>query len=51
MREMEALAKSAGLPRPLDKDATKEEIIERITRLQVVIFSRAIDEALKKQPD
>ena len=51
MREMETLARSAGLPWPIDKDASEEEVMERMTRLQVVIFSRAIDEALKTQAD
>jgi thiol-disulfide isomerase/thioredoxin len=51
IREMETIAKSAGLPWPIDKDATKEEVMERMTRLQVVMFSRMIDEALKTQAD
>ena len=51
MREMETLAKSAGLPWPIDKDASEEEVMERMTRLQVVMFSRAIDEALKTKAD
>jgi thiol-disulfide isomerase/thioredoxin len=51
MREMEAIAKSAGLPWPIDKDATEEEVMERMTRLQVVMFSRMIDDALKTQAD
>jgi hypothetical protein len=51
MREMEALAKSAGLPWPLDQDATEEELIERMTKLQVAMYGRKIDEALKVNPD
>lgn len=51
MREMETLAKSAGLPWPIDKDASEEEVMERMTWLQVVMFSRAIDEALKTKAD
>lgn len=51
MREMETLAKSAGLPWPIDKDATEEEVKERMTRLQVVMFSRAIDKALDTKAD
>jgi thiol-disulfide isomerase/thioredoxin len=51
MREMEAIAKSAGLPWPIDKDATEEEVMDRMTRLQVVMFSRTIDEALKTKAD
>lgn len=51
MREMETLAKSAGLPWPIDKDAPEEEVKERMTRLQVVMFSRAIDKALDTKAD
>jgi len=51
MREMEAMAKSAGLPWPIDKDATEEEVLERMTQLQVAMFGRMIDEALKTQAD
>jgi hypothetical protein len=51
MREIEAMAKSAGLPWPIDKDATEEEAIERMTQLQVFMFSREIDDALKTQAD
>jgi thiol-disulfide isomerase/thioredoxin len=51
MREMKMTAKSAGLPWPIDKDATKEEVMERMTRLQVVMYSRMIDEALNVQSD
>jgi len=51
MREMKEIAKLAGLPWPIDKDATEEETMERMTQLQVVMFSRMIDEALKTQAD
>ncbi len=51
MREMEAMARSAGLPWPIDKDATEEQALERMMQLQVVMFSRAIDKALKPQTD
>ena len=51
MRDMEAMAKSAGLPWPIDKDATEEEVLERMTKLQVVMYGRKIDEALKVQAD
>ncbi|MFC1758561.1 hypothetical protein ACFL2H_07305 [Planctomycetota bacterium] len=51
MRDMEEMAKSAGLPWPLDKDATEEETMGRMTKLQVVMFGRMIDEALKTQAD
>jgi thiol-disulfide isomerase/thioredoxin len=51
MRDMEAMAKSAGLPWPIDKDATEEEAMERMTQLQVFMFSREIDEALETQAD
>jgi thiol-disulfide isomerase/thioredoxin len=51
MREMETLAKSAGVPWPIDKDATEEELMERMTRLQVVMLSRMIDDALETQAD
>jgi len=50
-REMETLAKSAGLPWPIDKDASQEEVMERMVRLQVALFSRAIDDALKTKAD
>jgi thiol-disulfide isomerase/thioredoxin len=48
MRDMETLAKSAGLPWPIDKDATEEEVLERMTKLQIVMYGRKIDEALKE---
>jgi hypothetical protein len=51
MQEMKAMAESEGIPWPIDKNATKEEAIQRMTRLQVVIFSRMIDEARKAQVD
>jgi thiol-disulfide isomerase/thioredoxin len=51
MREMEALAQSAGLPWPLDQDATEEELIERMTKLQVAMYGRKIDEALQVKPE
>ena len=47
MREMEAMARSAGLPWPIDKDATEEQVLDRMTRLLVVTFSHRIDQALK----
>ncbi len=47
MRDMEALARSAGLPWPIDKDATKEQVLERMKQLQVVMLSRRIDQALE----
>ncbi len=51
MRDMKSLAELAGLPWPIDKDATEEQIAERITRLQVVMFGRKIEEALKNSTD
>jgi hypothetical protein len=51
MREMEAIAKSAGLSWPIDKDAGDEEVMERMTRLQVAMFSRMINDALQIQAD
>ncbi len=49
MRNMEAIAQSAGVPWPIDKDASEEEALERMTKLQVVMYGRKIDEALKVQ--
>lgn len=51
MQQIEKIAKSAGLPWPIDKDATEEEALERMTQLQVVMHSRVIDEALKLQAE
>ena len=51
MRDMEAMAKSAGLPWPIDKDATEEQILEWGTQLQVYMFGREIDKALEAQAD
>ncbi len=51
MREIEALAASAGLSWPIEEDATEEEAMNWVTRLQVFMFSGVIDEALKTQGD
>jgi thiol-disulfide isomerase/thioredoxin len=51
MRNMEAVAQSAGVPWPIDKDTTNEEILKRMTKLQVVMYGRKINEALKVKPD
>jgi hypothetical protein len=48
---LEAAAQSAGLPWPLDQDATEEELIERMTKLQVAMYGRKIDETLKVKPE
>jgi len=47
MKEMERFVKEAGLPWPLDEGVTKEELQERLTKLNVVLFSREIDRALE----
>lgn len=47
MKQVEELAKAAGLPWPIDKDATEEEVKERMNRLLVFMHSREIDKALK----
>jgi hypothetical protein len=47
LRDMEAMAKSAGVRWPIDKDADDDEIRRRITRLQVFIFGLQIDKALQ----
>ncbi len=51
MKQAEEDAKSLGLPWPIDKDATQEQIVERISRLQVLSFSREIDQALKSNAE
>ena len=51
MRDFEAEAKSAGVPWPVDKDATEEEVLKRMTKIQVAMYGRKIDEALKGQAD
>jgi hypothetical protein len=51
MRDFEAEAKSAGVPWPVDKDATEEEVLKRMTKIQVSMYGRKIDEALKGQAD
>jgi thiol-disulfide isomerase/thioredoxin/5-hydroxyisourate hydrolase-like protein (transthyretin family) len=50
MKEIEEFAKSIGLPWPLDKDASQEEILERLKRLNVALHSREIDRALASPP-
>ena len=48
MKQMETLAESAGIPWPIDKDTSDEaEIMKRVTQLQIIAYSRVIDEALK----
>lgn len=47
MRQLQQIAESAGLPWPLDKDATKEQIAERATRLSEVLLGREIDAAIR----
>lgn len=47
MKRAEEDAKSLGLPWPIDKDATQEELRQRLTKLQVLQLSREIDRALK----
>jgi len=51
MRDMQAVAESAGLPWPLDKDATEEQTAERMTRMLVVMFGGKIEQALKVNVD
>jgi thiol-disulfide isomerase/thioredoxin len=51
MQDMEAVAKSAGLPWPIDKDATEEVTRERMTKLQVALYGSRIQDALKLQTD
>ena len=46
MKQAEELAKSIGVPWPVDKDATQEEVMERMTRLQVAHYSREIERVL-----
>jgi len=47
MKTMEELAKSIGLPWPVDKDASEEELIERLNRLYVAFYSRELDRAIE----
>ena len=47
MKEMEKFVKEAGLPWPLDEGVTKEVLQERLTKLNVVLYSREIDRALE----
>jgi thiol-disulfide isomerase/thioredoxin len=47
MREMQERAAAIGLPWPIEKDATDEEVIERMTKLQAETWGRMIDQALK----
>jgi thiol-disulfide isomerase/thioredoxin len=48
LRDMEAMAKSADVPWPVDKEASEDEIRQRMTRLQVFMFGQQIDKALQK---
>ena len=54
IKEIETLAKSIGLPWPVDKDGDKDVekdvLHDRLTKLQFAMFSREIDKALA-QPD
>jgi thiol-disulfide isomerase/thioredoxin len=49
--EMKAVAHSAGLTWPIDQGATEAEVRERIKKLQVSLYSKRIDEALKADTD
>ena len=51
MKQLEEDAKSLGLPWPIDKDASYEQIIERLSRLQVLNYSREIDQVLKSKAE
>jgi hypothetical protein len=46
LREIEQLARSIGLPWPLDKDADEEKMKARMTRLNLALYGRQIDRAL-----
>jgi thiol-disulfide isomerase/thioredoxin len=50
IKKIEEFARSIGLPWPLDKDATREEITERLKRLNVALHSREIERALASPP-
>ena len=45
LREMKSLAESAGVPWPVDKNATEAEALERLKKLQVYRYTQQIDRA------
>lgn len=49
LAEMERVAKAAGFPWPLDKDATPDEVQERLNQLWFAIYSREIERVLKAE--
>jgi hypothetical protein len=46
LRELKSLAESAGVPWPVDKNATETEVLERLKTLQVYRYTKQIDQAL-----
>src|SRR5262249_46629847 len=50
INQLEQEAKSAGIPWPLDKDADETEIVSRMRRLNLAIYTREIDRALATKP-
>ena len=51
MRNFQKLAKEAGVPWPLDKDATQEETLQRMVTVHKLMLSQAIDKALAEQAE
>jgi peroxiredoxin len=48
MKLIERAAKAVSIPWPIDDKAPKEKLVEQMCRIQVYLFSEAIDEALGK---
>ncbi|MCG8652307.1 MAG: hypothetical protein MI861_20875, partial [Pirellulales bacterium] len=47
-RKMDAVAKSAKIPWPPPKDASKDEMAEAFRQLQLAFYSQVIDKALQR---
>lgn len=50
MEYVERIARDAGVPWPIDRDADDQEIRKRMTRLQVFLYARQIEAALANEP-
>ena len=48
MKLIERAAKAVSIPWPIDEKAPKEKLVEQMCRIQVYLFSEAIDQALAK---
>jgi thiol-disulfide isomerase/thioredoxin len=49
IKNLERAAKALSIPWPIDQKAPREKLVEQMCRMQVYLFSEAIDQALAKQ--